>query len=494
MKRLILSSVVVSALSLLPMLATDTIRLDMSAHLTDYEQDEDGKWVYTYSTDYTSLDFNDLFTFSHMQNAIQSQDPNGMPYWEGFTLCTNGDKEDYGMAGSSNGWIEHQWGCMAGGGLDADGKTVNGLPYMVAYWGYNSDSEDSHCLQIDFSDGQTHRPLGIWVCNHPWAYYGIEHDDGFAHSFADNGAYFNLIIHGLDEEGKEAGMPITYSLASFHDNKLDMPTAWTWIELSSLGQVNGLYFTMESSDEAGALGMNTAAYFCLGGMEVLEHVDEIARPTGLQAEVIDEHSVRVTWSKVSDAAYYRLYVDSVLVDSTDTREFLFTDLETYTQYRFFAEAVSAYGEHSDWGYTTARTKDMTPPTPPQNVRVTETGMYKIVLSWDAGTDNIAVDKYAVYVDGKRYSRPKYTTVSITGLDAGRTYKLEVETLDSSGNASERVSLEATTLSSPTAIDETTNDKKQTVYTIDGRQMNGRPTKGQVSIVQTGNGTKKVMYK
>jgi FlaG/FlaF family flagellin (archaellin) len=156
--------------------------------------------------------------------------------------------------------------------------------------------------------------------------------------------------------------------------------------------------------------------------------------------------------------------------------------------------VSAYGEHSDWGYTTDLTKDMTPPTPPQNVRVTETGMYKIVLSWDAGTDNIAVDKYAVYVDGKRYSRPKYTTVSITGLDAGRTYKLEVETLDTSGNASERVSLEATTLSSPTAIDETTNDKRQTVYTIDGRQMNGRPTKGQVSIVQTVNGTKKVMYK
>jgi chitodextrinase len=121
-------------------------------------------------------------------------------------------------------------------------------------------------------------------------------------------------------------------------------------------------------------------------------------------------------------------------------------------------------------------------------------MYKIVLSWDAGTDNIAVDKYAVYVNGKRYSRPKYTTISITGLDPATTYQIELETLDTSGNASERVSLEATTLLSPTAIDETTNDKKQTVYTIDGRKMNGRQTKGQVSIVQTDNGTKKVIYK
>jgi hypothetical protein len=254
--------------------------------------------------------------------------------------------------------------------------------------------------------------------------------------------------------------------------------------------VNGIYFTMESSDMSGILGMNTAAYFCLGGMEILEHVDEIPRPAGLEADALDENSVKVTWHKVGDAAYYRLYVDSVLVDSTETTSFIFTDLKTYTSYRFFVQAVSEYGESSDWGYTSARTKDLTPPTPPQNVRVTDVTMYKIVVGWDAGTDNIAVDRYAVYVNGKRYSRPKYTSVSITGLDAGTTYQIEVETLDTSENASERVSLQATTLSSPTAIDETKEDKKMTVYTIDGRKTDGRPVKGQVSIVQTNKGTSK----
>jgi hypothetical protein len=49
--------------------------------------------------------------------------------------------------------------------------------------------------------------------------------------------------------------------------------------------------------------MNTAAFFCLGGMEILEHVDEIPRPAGLEAEPLDENSVKVTWHKVSDAAY-----------------------------------------------------------------------------------------------------------------------------------------------------------------------------------------------
>ena len=288
-------------------MSTDTIRLDMQAFMEDYPLDADGKWVYTYSGDYPSVDFED-FRFTHLSNAMQAQgtDEHGMQYWDGFTICTNGDDTDYGMAGSSADWSAHQWGCMAGGGLDAEGQVVKGAPYLVAYWGYNYETEGIRSLQTDFNDGLTHRPVGVWICNHPWAYYGIQHDDGFAHSFADNGAFFKLIIHGLDEENKEAGMPVTVPLASFHDNALDISSEWQWVDLSSLGQVNGLYYTLESSDNAGALGMNTAAFFCLGGMEILEHVDEIPRPTGLEAEPLDENRVKVTWSKVRDAAYYRL--------------------------------------------------------------------------------------------------------------------------------------------------------------------------------------------
>ena len=241
--------------------STDTIRLNMQAYLTDYPQDADGKWIHTMSGDYLSLDFED-FRFTHLTNAMQAQgtDENGMQYWDGFTICTNGDDTDYGFAGSSTSWPEHQWGCMAGGGIDSLGKLVKGAPYLVAYWGYNYEEEGVHSLQVDFNDGETHRPIGIWVCNHPWAYYGIQHDDGFAHSFADNGAQFNLVIHGLDEEAKEAGMPIVHHLAHFHNDDLDISTEWQWVDISSLGQVNAIYFTMESTDVSGVLGINPEIY------------------------------------------------------------------------------------------------------------------------------------------------------------------------------------------------------------------------------------------
>ena len=38
--------------------------------------------------------------------------------------------------------------------------------------------------------------------------------------------------------------------------------AWTWVDLSSLGEVSGLQFTLSSSDN-GEYGMNTPAYFAI---------------------------------------------------------------------------------------------------------------------------------------------------------------------------------------------------------------------------------------
>ena len=114
--------------------ATDTIRLNMQAYMENYLQDKDGKWVDTYNYGILSLDFGD-FQFSHVTNAMQMQgtDPNGMQYWDGFTVCTNGDDKDYGYAGSSTDWVTHQWGCMAGGGLDSLWRFVKGapIPYMA---------------------------------------------------------------------------------------------------------------------------------------------------------------------------------------------------------------------------------------------------------------------------------------------------------------------------------------------------------------------------
>jgi hypothetical protein len=49
----------------------------------------------------------------------------------------------------------------------------------------------------------------------------------------------------------------------FTDNSEDyIVDEWTWVDLSSLGAVDSLSFTLTSSD-VGQFGMNTPAYFCM---------------------------------------------------------------------------------------------------------------------------------------------------------------------------------------------------------------------------------------
>lgn len=407
----------------------------------DPNSDGGGKWTQTYNDGIGDLVDYENFVFYH-DKYVYNAGTDEMPYWHGFTYCTSGDDKDYGYYGSSQDWVTHQWGCMAGGGLNEAGEVEKGLPYLVGYWGYfleqNNPEAREHSLQIDFADGDTHRPHGIWVCNHPWPYYGIVHGDGFAHGMADNGAVFNLIVHGLDEEWNEAGIPVVVTLAEFYDNELHNTSDWIWVDLTSLGQVNGLYFTMESYDDAGALGTNTATFFCLGGIEIYEHADELGRPIMQTAAPVDEHSVTISWRALSDADSYNLYVGDAThrnyVGNTTGTSYTFTGLDTYTSYHFYVQPVNEFEVGQDWGYLTARTLDLTPPTAPQNLKAF-THMYKIVLNWEAGTDNIAVEKYNVYMNGKKYLGTKNTSMSVTGLDADTEYTLVVKTVDTSGNES-----------------------------------------------------------
>ena len=417
--------------------ATDTIRLNMQAFMEDYPLDADGKWVETLNGGTTQLDF-ESFSFSHLING-KSQTDNSR-HWDGFTFCTSGDNNNYGSSFSSELWIDHQWGCMAGGGIDSTGAVKKGAPYLVAYW---SNLGELPSLSMTFSDGDSHRPLGIWVCNHPWAYYGVLQGDGFAHPFSSEDDYFTLTAHGMDADGREVGQPVTFTLASFEDGVTMVSEQWQWMDLRTLGQVHGVYFTMASSDNSGDLGMNTAAFFCLGGAEALEHIDELERPSGLQTKGLDENRLELKWETDRFAAYYRVFLEGELIDSTETNSYIFTGLNAYTEYAVQVQGVSALGESSDFAYATGRTLDCTAPSAPANLRV-QTDDHSAILTWDEASDNVGITRYVIYVNGTREARPKKTTYTVTGLGKGETYRFEVEAMDASGNVSERVAVTATT--------------------------------------------------
>ena len=453
---------------------TITLNLGTPTNLAQINLNEKGYWTETYNTSeqYRWLEFGQ-FKFSHVLNAFGGSDVGGgMSYWDGFTYCTSGDSTDYGEAGSSDAWVAQQWGCMPGGGIktDADGNVMTdesgkvlvqkGNPYLVAYWGYWIELMEggAPCLQMKFTDGKQYKPVGIYIANHPWPYYGNIHGDGFAQPFTQEGDYFKLIIHGLNAAGEDTGSKVEYMLAEFKNGQLVQSPDWNWVDLSRLGTVSGIYFSMETTDADPIYGPNTAVYFCLDKLQVRSVTETTApsRPTGLNATPT-ETTIDFSWTASTGSAGvkgYNLYLDGVFNTFVKTTQFKFTNLQAYTQYKLEVEAVATNNTLSEKSSILVSTTDETAPTEPTNLSGTST-QYTITLAWDASTDNVAVTEYHIYLNGERQKRVYTTNYTLTGLDAGTEYLVEVEARDAAGNKSSKASIQLVTKSISSTVQGTT---------------------------------------
>jgi len=109
---------------------------------------------------------------------------------------------------------------------------------------------------------------GLYVTNNNYAYYSMLDGDAYAKKFGgssgDDEDWFLLTITGLDVGGAVTGA-VDFYLADyrFADSAEDyIVNMWEYIDLSSLGAVKNLAFSLSSSD-MGDFGMNTPAYFAL---------------------------------------------------------------------------------------------------------------------------------------------------------------------------------------------------------------------------------------
>lgn len=271
----------------------NVITLDLNANINPsvIEYNENGVWTECYNdVDYTWLEFGDLrgeFMISHLIDGEGASW--GGYYWDGFTPATGGDQTDYGQPGSSASWTTNFGGCMAGGGcvINEDGSVTADpdQPYLVAY--YSNWTMEGPCCQVMFMDKDgkmTFTPAGVYVCNHPWPYYGCVHGDGMARAF-DEGDYFELVAHGVAADGAETTTSI--NLIEFANGELNALNEWTYFDLSGLGEVVSVYFTLNSTD-TGSYGMNTASYFCMDKFQVKSD-----KPTAVQNLKADKQATGV---------------------------------------------------------------------------------------------------------------------------------------------------------------------------------------------------------
>jgi len=166
----------------------------------------------------------------------------------------------------------------------------------------------------------------------------------------------------------------------------------------------------------------------------------------LKADPTDK-TVKLKWKNPSDddlAGYKILQNGKKIAEIGLKEEFVVENLKPLTDYTFSVISVDKDKNDSppvSLSVTTLDEKDDVPPNVPFNVDVKPSNG-ALISSWDKVSDKDLAG-YNLYVDGKKINSNLITSTNfvIKNLENGRKYKIQVQAVDRSGNAS-GLSLEA----------------------------------------------------
>ena len=185
-----------------------------------------------------------------------------------------------------------------------------------------------------------------------------------------------------------------------------------------------------------------------------EVVDESppSTPAGLTFSDVSENSLTLTWDESTDDGTYDVRYN-VLRNPGEADSKVFRDvgetalhdrnLNAATAYCYQVIAVDAAGNESASSSSVCdytKTRDTEPPTDP-HVRLEVKSPTTISVTWDASSDNVAVDRYTVYewpegaMDPVSVTTTRSLSADITGLNPGTEYCFGVSAVDVAGNFS-----------------------------------------------------------
>jgi len=162
--------------------------------------------------------------------------------WSGFTYSNTTDSTTAGFT--------NQYSAITGSGVNGSSN------YGVSNPGFTPS-------RLDFDSATIVN--GAYFTNTTYAYLSMLNGDSFAKQF-EAGDFFTLTINGLDNTDSILGS-LDINLAT----GTDILNEWLWTDLSSLGSVFALEFSLSSSD-VGTFGMNTPAYFAIDDLMTVSAV------------------------------------------------------------------------------------------------------------------------------------------------------------------------------------------------------------------------------
>jgi hypothetical protein len=199
--------------------------------------------------------------FTSGDNYFVNYQYTGWSYWDGFAYSNTTD--------TTNTGIDNQYSAITGGGVDDSNN------YAVAYTlGMSGQPAQTY---NGFTTGEYAQIVeGFYATNTTWAYQSMLYGDSIGKAFGGidgtDEDWFLLTIDALDENYEKTGNSVDFYLADyrFADSSEDyIIDDWVWVDLSGLGAVYGLEFSLSSSDGGSGYSMNTPAYFAMDNLSTV---------------------------------------------------------------------------------------------------------------------------------------------------------------------------------------------------------------------------------
>lgn len=209
-------------------------------------------------------------------DAYYGQDKSGEKSEDGtlYSYKYESGKASYRLNFISDQYGERWNGVAYSKHTDTTKVGIDGM--LVAMPGKGADNSETYAVYngnapVTFEYENGARPKNIQITNNAYAYSSMMKGDQYAKKFGGTEGtdpdFFRLTIIGLDANDEETGK-VEFLLADyrFEDNTKDyIVDTWERVDLSSLGTVSKLAFSLESSD-TGEWGMNTPAYFAFDNL------------------------------------------------------------------------------------------------------------------------------------------------------------------------------------------------------------------------------------
>lgn len=214
----------------------------------------------------TIIDFEDVtLTEKGITNATFKSNNfqflrNGANSWDGgFTASNLTDTTTVGYLNDNS----------VSAGKGALGSKQFAVGYVSLFDSGNGYGLDTIKFPADVNGAYTAK--SVMLTNNTYAYRGMKYGQyGFnGKKFASND-WYKVTIKGF--LNKKENTSVDYYLADFRNGKSFIAKDWQKVDISALGVIDQMVFTVSSSDVDPVNGMNTPSYFCIDNLELTQEV------------------------------------------------------------------------------------------------------------------------------------------------------------------------------------------------------------------------------